>query len=250
MPIKLQFTELGRDTLLSKPAMDRFTRVLRLAYGPLHAALVVGDVTLEWDDKSLVVPRFGVSEPDLEVDVTWEAAAMQSITKKGADMNEAIENLDYEEQIHLVYSATASRGAMIEKLIEVISKYNRMYTYHFLFRNCQAFVLDAMKAMGIEKPPEMSGKLREYFNKLRKGVKNVPKEYQTHEDLDQYVQDSQRNGKFAKLTQHDKEYLLCIYFKFHQEAASKEEWEWACKAPNCRKDEVEAAIVGRLQFEK
>ena len=47
---------------------------------------------------------------------------------------------------------------------------------------------------------------------MKKGVKSVPKEFRTHEDLDQFVQESQTNGKFAKLTQNEKEHLLCIYF--------------------------------------
>ncbi len=63
--------------------MDRFSRVLKLAYGPLHAALVVGNVTLEWDDKSLVVPRFGVSEPDLQMDIGRQADLLR--TKRGSN---------------------------------------------------------------------------------------------------------------------------------------------------------------------
>lgn len=249
MPIKLQFTELKMTRLLSKSTVDRFTKLFEIEYGPLHAALVVGDVTLEWNKYNLVVPRIGVSQPDAQLDITLETAAMKSIMKKKDDIKEAIENLDYDKQINLVYDVTASRGAMIEKLIEVISKYNRMFKYHILYRNCQAFVIDAMKAMGIEKPPVMTGKLGQYFMKLKKGVKSVPKEFRTHEDLDQFVQESQTNGKFAKLTQNEKEHLLCIYFKFHLEYANEEEGDWTCKAPNCKKDEVEAAIEGHLQFE-
>ncbi len=105
--------------------------------------------------------------------------------------------------------------------------------------------------MGIKNPPKMTGKLGEYFEGLKKGKKIVPDEFQIHEDLDRYVQDSQMSGKFAKLTQPDKEYLLCIYFKFHLEADDKEEeGQWTCKAPNCKKDEVEAAIEGSLQLKE
>ncbi len=251
MPIKLHLTELSRENLLPKPFMDRFTRALSMAYGPLHAALVIGDVTLEWNDTSLVVPKRGVTEPDLQMDISENTAAMKSITRKEVDMKAAVDSLNYKKQMELVYYTTVSQAKMIRDLIEVISKYNRLYTYQVFRRNCQTFVVDAMRAMGITELPKMTGKLKEYFNELRKGRKHVPDEFQTHEELDQYVKDSQSTGEFANLTQHDKEYLLCLYFKFHLEDLGDEgDEDELCRFPNCMKDKVGAAIDGPIKLDE
>ncbi len=248
MPIKLQLTELSRESLLSKPTMDRITRIFKPPFGPLHSALVVGDVTVEWDDHSLVVPQLGVAEPDVQMDIGRESDHTKSISRKVGAMKEAISNLHYEQQIDLVCEATASRGRAINALIKVIIDYNCLYDYHVLKRNCQTFVIDAMEAMGINERPKMTGKLEEYFKGLKRGKKIVPDDFQTHEDLDQFVQDSESNGQFAKLTQHDKEYLLCLYFKFHLEAEDEKDEEWTCNVPNCMKNKIEAEIGERLQI--
>ncbi len=251
MPIKLHLTELSREHRLSKRFMDRFTKTLSMAYGPLHAALVIGDVTLEWNDTSLVIPQLGWTEPDLQMDITKETAAMKSITRKEVDMKASVDTLNYKKQMELVYHTTVSQAKLIQNLIEVISKYNRLYTYHVFRRNCQTFVVDAMNAMGIKEIPKMTGKLKDYFTELRKGIKRVPDEFQTHEELDRYVRDSQSTGEFANLTQHDKEYLLCLYFKFHLEDLSNEDDESElCRFPNCMKNKVDAAIDGPIKLDE
>ena len=241
MPIKLHLRELNRNNLPPR-FMDQFARLISITYGPLHAALIVGDVTLEWDDSSLVVPERGVVEPDIQMDIAGSTSAMQAIAKQEPAMKHAVESLDYKTQVEQMYTATVDRSKMIHNLIEVIVKYNKFYKYSMAKKNCQTFVIDAMKAMGVKKPPQPTGRLKEYLKELRQGVKKVPEEFQTHEELDRYVRESQDTGEFDELTQHDKEYLLCLYFQFHLETLEEDKGE-PCQVPNCMKDEVERAAI-------
>ncbi len=87
-------------------------------------------------------------------------------------MRKAITNLHYEQQIDLVCKAMASRGKIIDALIEDIIQLIQSACLQrsvMQLPNCQTFVIDAMKAMGIKNRPKMTGKLSEYFEGLKKG---------------------------------------------------------------------------------
>ena len=241
MPVQLHLRELNRKNLPPR-FVDQFAKLFAVIYGPLHAALIVGDVTLEWDDSSLVVPERGVVEPDIQMDIAGSTSAMQAIAKQQSAMKRAVKSLDYNTQVEQIYTATVDRSKMIHSLIEVIVKYNRYHKYSMAKKNCQTFVIDAMKAMGVKVPPQPTGRLKEYLKELRLGVKNIPEEFQTHKELDRYVRESQKTGEFDELTQHDKEYLLCLYFQFHLETLEEDKGE-PCQISNCMKDEVARAAI-------
>lgn len=240
MPIKLKLHSLQQNNLPPRFA-SVFSRVMAMKYGPFHAAIQVGDVTLEWDKSNLIVPHRINMIPDLQMDIRDGTVAMKCATAKKPEILAAVNELDFNEQIELMYDVTVSRKKMIEELIKVISKYNRIYEYHLIGRNCQTFVTDAMKAMGIVKPPSITGRLKEYFLELKKGKKKAPDDFSTHEELDRYIKDSQGTGEFDQLTQHDKEFLLCLYFQFHLEAMEKSKGE-RCTVPTCMMGELEMAI--------
>ena len=241
MPIKLQLSELKREFIPMRFAVDQFAKLFAAKYGLMHAALVVGDVTLEWNESSLVVPEHEVYDPNIEMDIRGDTAAMKAIAAREPAMQAAVKNINYNTQMEHIYTATVDRAKMIEALKEVIATYNKYYHYDMITRNCQTFVIEAMQAMGIKEPPKLTGRLKEYYLELRKGKQKAPDDFKTHEELDQYIRKSQSTGEFDQLTQHDKEFLLCLYFKFHLETLEEDKGE-DCKVHDCMKGELEKAI--------
>ena len=240
MPIKLKLHSLQQNDIPPRFA-SVFSRVMAMKYGPLHAALQVGDVTLEWDTSNLIVPHCQNMIPDIQTDIRKGTAAMRCVTEKEAEIRDAVNELNFNEQTELMYDVSVSNRKMIEELVKLICKYNRFYEYHLIGRNCQTFIIEAMKALGIVKPPSLTGRLKEYFTELKKGKKNVPDDFSTHKELDRYIKDSQGTGEFDQLTQHDKEFLLCLYFKFHLEGMKESKGE-KCSVQTCMMGDLEMAI--------
>ena len=241
IPVKLLLREL-QDTV--PRFITRFSRLFALKYGPLHAAIQVGDVLLEWDDSSLVIPdRCSLPDPVFQTDINRGTTAVQEIMELQPQIATAVGHMDYNQQIELLFDITASQEKMINKIKDVIVKYNKLYSYHVILRNCQAFVEDVMKEIGVQDVLKVTtGKLKEYFNFLtRNKSDSVPSVFKDHEELDKYVQDTDLSG----LTQHDKEYLLCLYFHFHQQAmkVDKDPNE-ECRVKDCCMEKIEKELEG------
>ena len=68
-PLKIILTPLSHGGRI----LSQFANLLEMQFG-LHAALQVGNVILEWNDSSLVIPHFySPEEQVLEVDVQGES---------------------------------------------------------------------------------------------------------------------------------------------------------------------------------
>ena len=66
LPINIILTPLNHGGKI----VSRFAWLLERQFGPLHAALQIGNVVLEWNDSSLVIPRYtDPSDPLLQTDV-------------------------------------------------------------------------------------------------------------------------------------------------------------------------------------
>lgn len=215
---------------------SNFARMMGFKYGPLHAALLVGDVVLEWDSSSLVIPHYDNEDPIKQFDVTGSISR-----ERETELQSAADSLDFNQQIILMFDASVCNRKMIDELIKVIMAYNRLYEYDFISRNCQTFVTEAMKAMGAKNPQPIAGRLDKYLSKLKKEKKNVPDMFQTHNDLDEYVNNSKSDGKFSQFTQYDKEFLLVFYFKFHLQTMEEHKGD-RCRVPTCMMHEVESSI--------
>ena len=75
-PLKLVLTPLNRGHGL----VSKFASIMNSKFGPLHAALQVGDVVLEWNDSSLVIPHLckhedKVMEIDMQSRSKWVECA-------------------------------------------------------------------------------------------------------------------------------------------------------------------------------
>lgn len=248
LPLKLILTPLcfgGR-------IVSKFASLLEMQFGPLHAALQVGDVILEWNDTSLVVPHHVEHDDKLmKTDVRHLTDWVNFTSLEVPRVREAIQTLDYHKQIELIYHVSAEKHRLIDGLVEVILTYNRQYYYDLIRRNCQHFVTDALKALGVNKPIEFTGGLGEYFHALKVGRSPaLLAKFTDHVHLDSYVKEKERDGEIEQLTKDDLEYLLAQYFRYHLEQKSQLQREnremelsaWSCEVKGCCMERLERHI--------
>lgn len=249
LPLKIVLTPLSRGGRI----VSRFANLLEMQFGPLHASLRVGNVILEWNDSSLVIPHLCKHGDELlQSDVQGLSEWAIYTSKQYDDVRSAMTTSDYQKQIEIVFRVTAEKRRHIEALVDVIIKYNTFFHYNLFDRNCQHFVLDALKALGVEKPPEFTGGLRDYFKALKEGRSpSVLAKFATHAALDSYVKEKESNGEINKMEQNDLEFLLAQCFRFHLKQKSELQDEnadlsnWACKEPTCCMQRLER----RIRFE-
>ncbi len=242
LPIKLFLSKLNRPT----PAIVRsLTSWLKFTYGPLHAGLIVGDISIEWDDSSLVVPM--PASPDTPRDFIGhcdpEGQWNQKIGAAVRDMSLANrENMDTPIKLDILHRNIKEKEILIDNLTNVIVKYNRSKKYNVLFCNCQHFVKEALNALGIHRHPTFDDntKLNEYLEGLKRG-KSATLTFDSHLKLDQHVIE---NG--GSLDIAEKEYLICMYFQFHltelRELSLLDQEGWKCPIETCQCDQLESNI--------
>lgn len=215
--------------------------ILRMEYGPLHTSLLINDqILLEWNTGSLVIPeRYdGVNQRYPIVTSVFHRVNTVSLIR-----------YDPEEETDLIFRAALSKVDILNALVNVIARYNGQYFYHAISRNCQTFVIDALKAMGCENPPEFQGSLRTYFQNLRAG--RCQRQFADHDSLDRYVTERVLNAAPEReMSVQEKEYLLAQYFLFHIRGITEAERpeEWACPVGGCQMGELEA-LVGEQVME-
>ena len=246
LPLKVVLTPLSHGGRI----VSRFAKLLEMQFGPLHAALQVGNVILEWNDSSLVRPHFCDFEDQLlQSDVQGLSQWAEFTSQQYGKVRAAVTSSDYQKQIELVYHVTAEKHRQIKALVDVIIKYNTTYYYNLFDRNCQHFVADALKALGVEKPTEFTGGLREYFKALKEGrSSSVYAKFANHAELDKYVKEKEDSGEIKTMTQNDLEFLLAQCFRFHLEQKSQLQDKnadlsnWVCTESSCCMDRLERLI--------
>ena len=224
-----------------------FASMLEMQFGPLHTALQVGNVVLEWNDSNLVTPYLCAAEDQiLELDVQKHSKWVEYTTQHGDDMQRAARELNFTEQIELTYKITTEKKHLIDNLIKVIIQYNKYHYYNLFDRNCQHFVMDALDALEVRIPKQLPGGLGKYFKALVAGrTPSLQKQFKTHSALDHYVMQQE---SMDSMPQHDLEFLLALYFRFHLESKAKLKdngvalGAWQCREPGCRMGEVERLI--------
>lgn len=246
-PVKLILSDL-RNAL--PPFASSFAKMLQLEFGALHAALVIDDVLVEWDDAGLVLPS--TSEKEWVFQARLQGSYEKAAQAMKPGMKDSARRMDLKKQIEQVFEVTKEKQQAINQLIQVIVHYNQSYEYNVLVRNCQHFVIDAMKALGVEEIPQFTGVFQNYLTELKRGKsKDILEKFDNHAALEEYVNTIIKPG----LTQHDLEYLLCQYFMFHvsscKQSREAQDPEWKCKEETCRMSEIEHMLerdTGSLLF--
>ena len=164
-------------------------------------------------------------------------------------MRKAAQETNNFEEIELVHKLSSKKRGLIDSLLTLVIQYNKHYYYNLFDRNCQNFVLDALKILEISIPKELPGNLGGYYKALVKGkTPSIPSLFETHSSLDEYIMDKMREGVVGEMPQHDLEFLLALYFRFHLESKaklkndSKALEEWHCEEQHCQMGEVERFI--------
>ena len=237
LPVQLSLQKLRGIT---PPGAHTFSSMLKFEYGPFHAAVIVGDVTIEWGRESIVEPRFDpIPETQFKANVANQGDWFQQEGLFQRQMSLADKQRNSHDKFEILWESMTEKSQIIEKLVSVIVDYNRNKTYSVFHCNCQHFVRDAMAALGITKPVQFHGKLQDHFDQLKRGKIKVPSELHTHENLDVYV-----TKNIQELGLQDMEYVQCLYFKVHLPAIEKSDDpdEWVCDIPTCKSAELDRLI--------
>ena len=240
LEIKLCLSKLD---VWSQKVSAKFASLCEAQYGATHAALLIGNekdgyLSFEWDATSLVDPQF--CESSERVFMARIPSQVNLVQHQFQGPVEAAgRQLDYNEQIDILFEATSVKSKLIDSLIELVLKYNKYYYFHSFSRNCQQFVTDALKALKINNPHNFTGRLKDYFEQLKKGLPKKLPHFSTHTDLDRHVQENIEDA-----TPHDLEFFLCMYFHFHSSnrSQSAHPGEWRCEEDLCQMTNVERRI--------
>ena len=231
-------------TSYSQSIAAKFASLLDAQYGATRAALLIGNDkagywSFEWTSSSLIVlERYEKPECVFMARIPSEVNMVHS--QLDGQMQAAARRLDYSEQTDLLFEASAVKSKMLDNLIELVLQYNKYYYFHTFSRNSQHFVTDAMGAMNIKNPHNFTGRLKEYFEQLKKGLPRKPPSFHSHAELDAHVQ-----ANIGGATPHDLEYFLCMYFHFHflSQSQSADSAQWQCEVESCQMTNVEQHIT-------
>jgi len=221
------------DSRVQPEIVGRVAAALNMEYGPLHSYLLINDhIMVEWCDNSVIMPRIVNPEEDC---VKLASAVVQDIPKGKCNMTRPYR---IEEETDLVFQAAEQKLKLVKKLATVIARYNNTHTYDPIIRNCQKFVSDVLHELGCKDKPRFSEGMQKYFKYLRENGK-VLVEFESHDELDRYVEDNSSN-----LSTQNVEYLLTQYFLFHHRAFVQADMPklWQCPSPQCMADFLEIKI--------
>ena len=259
LQVKLYLTEIDHSmssSIFGRAIVGRVARLMNVTYGPLHAALKVGDVYLEWNESSLVIPtsinpRHELQQiPSQSVKFAGQVHGHGAFYKGAQGHRETLKEtiprdhkkMNFTRQIEVVHDLGNHREKIIHKLAAVIADYNSGEDYDLFQRNCQHFVQDCLTALEIEfsNQPEFPHEMQEQFTRLKRGGTISPKlgrrRFRTHSELDCYYMDEDKIWSKDEL-----QYISLLYFKFHLRAAKAEGTpeSWRCQEDKCQLDAVQ-----------
>ena len=231
-PLK-QFS--GEASISQENKVVRIANFFDMEYSGYHAAILVDDVLLEWDDTSLVMPR----RVDANDKFTFEGNVKESgeYFNKMMSGEAAFEDSlkPFEEEGKILCETAELKKKLIMKIIAIIVKYNKFYYYNSVARNCQKFVNDIIEAVQI-KGSKFCEEDEKYLHQVRKGrvrIKSLSS-YKTHADLDAYVSTFIESKEFDKLTEEELKIFMSRYQDFHGGQD--------CAEPSCKCSAVEKKI--------
>lgn len=141
----------------SESCHNAFAAMLNMQFGPLHV-LQVGNIMLDWDDRSLVSPSLlSYKDQLMELDLQPHCKWVECTARYKSRMRKAAQDFNYSEQIELTNMIAGEKRSLIGSLILLIIQYNSYYRYDLTNRNCQHFVLDALSVLNVEIPIELLG---------------------------------------------------------------------------------------------
>ena len=210
---------------------------------PLHCALQVGDFVFEWNESSLVIPvdvGCSADAPVLFSPVQEQSEWFAKVQSEREAIQESVVKNNYEMQIALYFKWTEEKEKILLNFIDKVVEFNRRREYHPHSCNSQFFVGEAMKALGISKPPNLSSTIKEHINDLAKSItQHSIKGISSHANLDTTVA-----AHLDKLSQVEIEYLMAHYLMFHMDSYEcNKQPKWECPVLQCRLTDLEEKLA-------
>ena len=203
----------------------KIARFLDMDFSAKHAAVLVDDVLLDWNDSNLVVPR-KVTEVDkftFEGEVQQTGKYFNTLLSKRPSLDEELK--PFGEEGEILCRCMETKQEMIEKIIAVVVKYNSFYYYDKVARNCQDFVNEIIKVVEVE-GQRFSDENERYLHQVREGIVRIGNLYRSHEELDEVVGNLLSRRKLSELNQEEFKILKDKYEQFHHEGK--------CTKPSCK----------------
>lgn len=233
---KLKLTVCLRDIGKGDASVHKDRTVISIAnflsmeYSGKHAAILVDDVLLEWNNGNVIIPR-RVTKNDTFM---FEGHVHETIADHRPQLHEEPKTPEDEGDI-LCYTL-ALKMELIKKIIAVVVEYNSLYYYNMVARNCQHFVQAVLEAAKIG-GTKFSTENEEYLKLFRKGKMRVPQSFKNHEDIDNFILKSEEKSGLKSLNEHELNWLVKAYKTHHGERD--------CAEATCQFDAVIANLVSR-----
>ena len=214
--------------------------VRHFEYGAFHAAIIIGDIVLEWNDSNLVIPRHqSHSQWIFRGSVhSHKEGSMQGVLGEPVPVRASREETEegFARIIDNLEHIRMEKEVLVDVLVEVAVCYNTKHEYGILSNNCQHFVKDCLKVIGSSRDSTpFEGKVKVLVDHLtREGVNStVTDDFATHEELDAYI-----DTHFSEMTVADLEYCICLYHLFHAFDDVSE-----CPKPSCKADHLQKTLT-------
>lgn len=247
LQVRLLLYELKQEEW-KKAVLRKVNRLSQFQYGPFHVALLIGDVLLEWDVRGVVIPRRIKTNEDEKLLFSAsihpkEELSAGHLAELRLRANSGAMAMSYSNQLNNIVELGERREILIDELARVTVLYNRKFDYGVLRCNCQTFVVDVLKVLGIENVEEaFQGKLRvkEHVDLLLKRGNDKPIfEFNSHADLDMYVREN-----IDRLSLEDLEFCYCHYLLFHAWHKKQPRIRaWLCPSGGCCFTNVEKRLL-------
>jgi hypothetical protein len=193
----------GRETARElSEAFDKFASQFK--YGPFCATVKVGNMYLTWNNQEIVIPQTDISsvfERSIRQDELSHQPPQGEVEEGEASLyatgghsptdpvrTEDVEiSMIFREDFIVDMSSRASER--IDALVDTLVRYNTKFHYGLLTCNCQHFVIDVLTALEakhlvrrFEDCLDHHARVLEY-----RGLDVVKEEFNSHQELDNYV---------------------------------------------------------------
>lgn len=238
---RVMYSELKNDG--TRKAMEKaFSEYVdEFTYGPVEAAVQIGNVLLTWDHTSLVIPQLLGEEGETSCN---SPQLSPTLLRRGCPSTpgESLHHCnDHDVLIDIPLTSHEDLDQVMERVISTVVAYNTHCHYGLFSRNCQHFVTCILKAMGIQNRRDLfPTRIQNHRQVLQKRGCNVNvEEFNSHTELDNYVRPF-----IDVMDSDDIRFCYGSYLLFHAMGSSglsqgEEKSAWRCDKRRCQFKEVE-----------
>ena len=166
-------------------AFDKFAP--QFQYGPYCATVKIGDMYLTWDNSDLVIPQAEMSYifaevPTHDVDTPTGVSLGSALSPEDVTISPTFKEEFLVDMGH-------NKTEKIKAVMDVLVRYNTKYHYGLLTCNCQHFVCDILEALDAKEHARGFEDCLSHHSRVLevRGLNVVKEEFNSHEELDTYV---------------------------------------------------------------